>query len=411
MEDKLSSSMNERSRPAKIFGIDSQIFWLGLVSFLTDVSSQMLFSVLTIFMVGVLGASSLVIGIMEGLADFSGSSLDYASGYWSDKTGKRKAFALFGYGFSTAAKAMLIFFNNVAGVFTFRVVERLGKSIRGAPRDALISTMVDRKKIGFAFGFHKTMDKTGAILGPFLGYGILSMLGQNLTGFQTIFTIAVVPAALSVLILVFLVREKKVVSKKLRENAFKNYRHLGKPFQRYLKVAGFFSLSYFSFAFLLLKAYSVGFDLKDVVLLYALFNVSFTLISIPAGKIGDRIGHDRIILAEYLIYFLMCVGFVFAADKISVILLFLVYGIFYAIDEGQTKAYISDITPVEHRASAIGLYNFVTGLTYLPASVLAGWLWNAYNPSVAFAVAGIIALITACAFALRPASFTKPHET
>ncbi len=395
--------MQKPEPSSKIFGIPKEIFWLGIVSFLTDVSSEMLFSVLTIFMSAILGASSFIIGIMEGLADFSASSLDYASGYLSDKTGKRKIFALFGYGFSTLAKTSLIFFNSIAGVFTFRVVERLGKSIRGAPRDALIASISEKGKTGYSFGFHKMLDKAGAVIGPFLGYFILSAFGQNFQSFQFIFVIAIIPAVLSVLCLGFFVHEKKVQVTKVRENVFKNYQKLGKPFHRYLKVAGFFSLSYFSFAFLLLKAYAVGFQIKDVVLLYALFNLAFTLIAIPVGKIGDKIGRKTVIMTEYILYALMCLGFVFANDKTSVIILFLVYGIFYAIDEAQTKAYISDITPDEHRASAIGLYNFVTGLLYLPASLIAGWLWNAYNPSAAFGVAGAIAVISAIAF-----SFLKP---
>lgn len=382
----------------KIFGIQKEIFWLGIVSFLTDVSSEMIFAVLTVFMSAILGASSVIIGFMEGLSDLSASSLDYVSGYFSDKTGKRKVFAIFGYGFSTLAKVSLIFFNNIAGVFTFRIVERLGKSIRGAPRDALISSIAEKGKIGYAFGFHKTLDKAGAIAGPFIGYFILSALGQNLQSFELIFLIATIPAVLSVLVLGFFVHEKKQTVTKVRENIFQNYQKLGKHFHQYIKVAIFFSLSYFSYAFLLLKAYDVGFQIKDVVLLYALFNVSFTLLSIPIGKLGDKIGRKTIIMTEYILYALMCFGFIFAADKSSVILLFLVYGIFYAIDEGQTKAYISDITPQEHRASAIGLYNTVTGLAYLPASLLAGWLWNAYNPSVAFGTAAVIAILSAVSF-------------
>lgn len=385
-----------------------EIIWLGIVSFLTDVSSEMIFSVLTVFMSAVLGASTFIIGTMEGLADFAASSLDYLSGYLSDKSGKRKAFAVFGYGFSTLAKFILVFSSTVAGVFTFRIVERLGKSVRGAPRDALISTIAGDKNLGFSFGFHKMMDKAGAILGPFIGYAILSVLGQNLAAFQVLFQVAIIPALLSVLILVFFVREQKTATVKVRENIFKNFRGLGKDFHNYLKVAGLFSLAYFSFAFLLLKANSVGFDLKDVALLYAFFNVSFILISIPAGKLGDRFGRRKVILAEYLIYLVMCVGFALSTDKISVILLFLVYGVFYALDEAQTKAYISDISSPDHRASAIGVYNFVTGIIYLPASLLAGWLWYAFNPSVAFAVAGVIALCSAILFLiLKPSAHVK----
>jgi len=383
---------------SKIFGIQKEVFWLGIVSFLTDVSSEMIFSVLTIFMSAILGASSFIIGFMEGLSDLSASSLDYVSGYFSDKTGKRKIFALFGYGFSTLAKTSLIFFNNIAGVFSFRIIERLGKSIRGAPRDALISSMVEKEKLGYAFGFHKALDKAGAIAGPFIGYFILTLLGQNFQSFKLIFIVATIPAILSVLVLKFFIHEKVQPVTKVRENIFTNYKNLGEHFHKYLKVAIFFSFAYFSYAFLLLKAYAVGFQIKDVVLLYAVFNVSFTLLSIPIGKIGDRIGRKKIILAEYLIYALMCCGFIFATDKISVILLFLVYGIFYAIDEGQTKAYISDITPQEHRASAIGLYNTVTSLAYLPASLLAGWLWYSYSPSMAFGAAGAVALIASLAF-------------
>ncbi len=388
-----------------------EIVWLGLVSFLTDVSSEMIFSVLTIFLSAVLGASSFIIGTMEGLADFAASSLDYLSGYWSDKTGKRKAFAVFGYAFSTVAKGILLISSSIAGVFTFRIVERLGKSVRGAPRDALLSSLADKNTMGFAFGFHKTMDKAGAVLGPFLGYGILSLLGQNLAAFQVLFQVAIVPALLSVLILIFFVPEQKTPVTAVRENIFKNFHKLGKNFHNYLKVAALFSLSYFSFAFLLLKANEVGFDIKDVVLLYALFNTSFMLISIPVGKIGDRIGRRKIILAEYLIYLLMCVGFIFATDKIAVIALFLVYGVFYAIDEAQTKAYISDLSSAEHRASAIGVYNFVTGMVYLPASLLAGWLWYAYSPSAAFAVAGFIALLSAIVFiALKPTVLSSKQQ-
>ena len=388
----------ENSSAKKIFGIQKEIFWLGVVSFLTDISSEMIFSVLTIFLSAILGATSFMIGIMEGIADFSASSLDYLSGYLSDKTGKRKFFAVFGYGFSTIAKCLLIFANSISAVFTFRVIERLGKSIRGAPRDALISTITEKENLGYAFGFHKTMDKAGAVLGPFIGYFILRLLGQNLESFLFLFRIAIIPAILSVLILALFIHEKKPAVAKVRENIFKNYQNLGETFRAYLKVAGFFSLAYFSFAFLLLKAYSAGFGIQDVVLLYALFNTSFILISIPIGKIGDKIGREKIILAEYLIYTIMCAGFVLTTSKAAIIVLFVVYGIFYAIDEGQTKAYISDITPTEHRASAIGLYNFVTGLIYLPASLIAGWLWYSYSPSVAFSVAGMIAVISAFAF-------------
>jgi MFS family permease len=394
----------------KIFGVEKEIFWLGIVSFLTDISSEMIFSVLSIFAAVILGASSVVIGLMEGLADFSASSLDYVSGYLSDKTGKRKIFALLGYAFSAVAKILLIFATTVSAVITFRVVERLGKSFRGAPRDALISAIAQKSKYGFAFGFHKMLDKAGAILGPIIAYFILTFLGQTKSTFTLLFWIALIPAAAAVILMAIFVKDRPAPSKKREGGFFSSYRFMGAEFKRYLKVAGFFSLAYFSFAFLLLKANQVGFEIRDITLLYALFNVSFVLLSIPIGKMGDAIGRKKIILAEYAIYFLMSLGFIFASTKTSVILLFLLYGIFYAIDEGQSKAYISGITKDEQRASAIGIYNFITGIIYLPASLIAGVLWNSYGPSVTFSFAAVIAIISLLLF-LIPSGAKKLSKT
>jgi MFS family permease len=387
-------SVEDGSVKKKIFGVQKEIFWMGIVSFLTDVSSEMIFSVLTVFLTVILGASSALLGLMEGLADFAASSLDYVSGYLSDKTGKRKVFAVFGYAFSTVAKVILVFANTASAVLAFRVIERLGKSVRGAPRDALIASISKESKLGFSFGFHKMLDKAGAILGPIIAFFILAWLGETAATYNLLFWIALVPAALAVLLLSVAIKEKPVTVKPKPRKFFSVYGQTGPEFKRYLKTAGIFSLGYFSFAFLLLKAYEVGFGLKDVTLLYAVFNVSFFLISIPVGKLGDKIGRRKIIIAEYVIYALMCAGFIFAADKVAVIALFLLYGVFYAIDEGQSKAFISTITPEEVRASAIGLYNFTTGLIYLPASLIAGLLWNSVSPSAAFAFAGVTALLS-----------------
>ena len=382
-----------------IIGVQKPIFWLGIVSFLTDISSEMIFSVLTIFLTVILGASSVILGLMEGIADFSASSLDYISGYFSDKTGKRKAFAIFGYGFSTLAKCILVINNSIYAVVTFRIVERLGKSIRGAPRDALISSITDKTRLGYSFGFHKAMDKTGAVLGPFIAYLLLTFLGQTMATFQLIFWIAIVPALASVIVMAIFIKEKPVTKKEHVERKFFSvYGLLGKEFKQYIKIAGIFSLGYFSLAFLLFKAYQAGFQIKDVTLLYGIFNLSFILISIPMGKLGDKIGREKIIMIEYLLYILICIGFIFVNNQIGIIVLFLLYGIFYAIDEGQTKAYISSITPEEHRGSALGIYNFITGLIYLAASLIAGFLWNTFSPNAMFMFAACTTLIALILF-------------
>lgn len=375
----------------KVLGVDINIFFLGIVSFLTDVSSEMLFSVFSIFFTVILGASTALLGLIEGLADFSASSLDYVSGYLSDKTGKRKVFTAIGYGFSTLAKGILLVSSTIASSVVFRVIERLGKSFRGPPRDAWISSLADAKNKGFSFGVHKALDKSGAILGPFIAYFILSKYGETMPSFKLMFWIAVIVAALAVLVL-FLIKDKQSKPQK-RENIFQAYKTLGKGFRHYLYSAGIFSLAYFSFGFLLLKAYMVGFAIKDVVLLYALFNVAFVIVSAPIGKLGDKIGRRQIIASEYVIYFLMALGFIFASSKWHVIALFVLFGIFYAIDEGQSKAYITDLEQ-KKRATAIGVYNFAVGLVYLPASIIAGYLWK-LNPNYAF---GFAAFVAAAAF-------------
>lgn len=385
----------KQEAPQKMFlGVPLPVFWLGVVSFLTDISSEMIFSVLAVFLTVILGASSAVLGLMEGIADFAASSLDYLSGYLSDRTGKRKLLTLFGYAFSTLAKILLVFATTVSAVITFRVVERLGKSVRGAPRDALISSLADKKKLGFVFGFHKTMDKAGAVLGPIIAYLLLSNLGDSQATFNLVFWTALFPALLAVIILGLFVKEgHRPVPPKNRPGIFSTYKLLEKDFRRYLKIAGLFSLSYFSFAFLLLKGYEAGFQLQDVPLLYALFNVTFIFSSIPIGKLGDRIGRHKIIASEYLLYALICLGLMLFNDKIAVALLIMAYGVFYAIDEGHTRAYISGLTAETHRASALGLYNFITGLMYIPASIVTGLLWNYYSPAHAFGLAAIISLL------------------
>ena len=382
------------------FGVHPDVLKLGFVSFLTDLSSEMVFSVFAIFFVTIAGASSALLGLVEGLADFSASSLNYLAGWLSDRTGKRKVFALAGYGFSTLAKVILLFASSVVGLSIFRVIERLGKGFRGPPRDAWLSVVADKGIRGYSFGVHKALDKTGAVLGPLVAYGLLTWLGETAATFRTLFWVAFVPALLSI-ILLGLIKDQPGVQHK-RESLLEAWKILSPGLKRYLVAAGIFSLAYFSFGFLLLRAYSVGFSVKDIVLLYALFNVAFVVAAPLVGKLGDMIGRTRIVVLSYLIYLFMNLGFAFATTKWQIICLFVTYGIFYSIDEAQSKAFIADVEP-ERRATAIGVYNFVTGIIYLPASLIAGALW-VVHPTIVFIVAAFLSLaaITALVF-LQPA--------
>jgi MFS family permease len=383
----------------KKFGVHVDVLKLGLVSLLTDLSSEMIFSVFAIFFTRIAGASAALLGLVEGAADFSASSLDYVAGWSSDRTGKRKPFTLAGYGFSTLAKVILLLTTSITGLSAFRVIERVGKSFRGPPRDAWLSAVADKGARGYSFGVHKALDKSGAILGPLIAYGLISRLGDHAPTYRTLFWVALVPAVLSVVVLCSIKEQPGIPHR--RDNMFNTLKTLSPGFRRYLVTAGIFSLAYFSFGFLLLRAHGVGFAVKDIVLLYALFNFAFVVSAPLIGRLGDWCGRGRIILLGYLIYMLMSLGFAFATTKLQVIILFVVYDVFYSIDEAQTKAFVADIE-LERRASAIGVYNFVTGLIYVPASLAAGALW-VISPVSAFLVAACIALSAMVAFAiLRP---------
>jgi MFS family permease len=372
---------------------------LGVVSFLTDLSSEMIFSVFAIFFTTVAGASAALLGLVEGLADLSASSLNYYAGWLSDRTGKRKVFALTGYGFSTLAKLILLVSSSITGLTVFRIIERLGKGFRGPPRDAWLSAVADKGSRGYAFGVHKALDKSGAVLGPLVAYGLLSSMGDGASTYRILFWVAMVPAVLGVVALSLIKDQSAPV--RPRENMVQTWHSLNPAFKRYLMSASIFSLAYFSFGFLMLRAHSVGFSVKDTVLLYAMFNIACVIAAPLIGKLGDRVGRPKMIMLGYAIYLVMSLGFAFASTQWEIAVLFILYGVFYAVDEAQNKAFIVDLE-TERRASAIGLYDFVTGVIYLPASLIAGALWL-LNPASAFLLAAGLASAALLVFTLtRP---------
>ncbi len=379
------NSRLERPEPPNGSRIPLGVVTLGVVSFLTDVSSETIFAVLPIYFVAVIGGSTVFLGVMEGLADFASCSLDLASGHASDRTGKRKWIAVSGYALSATAKLMLLFASSVAGVMAFRVIERLGKSVRGAPRDALLAAMAPKKSRGAAFGLHKALDKAGAVVGPFLAYLVLDRFGSTPETFHWLFAAALIPAAIAVAVLAIFVKDRPVEVRRpvsIRDTL----QALGPRYRNYLVATAVFSLGYFSFAFLMLKAKTVGFEAKDQALLYGLFSLVFTIVSVPVGRLGDWAGRRAIVMASYLVYAVMAAGLLIATSKGIVLAMFVLYGLFYAMDEGQAKAYLADLSEDENRATAIGIYGFVTGLVYLPASLIAGALW-AIGPQWTFAFA------------------------
>ncbi len=287
------------------------------------------------------------------------------------------------------AKTILLVSQTVLGLGVFRVIERLGKGFRGPPRDAWLSSIAPGASRGYAFGVHKALDKAGAVLGPLLAYALIARLGESPDTYRLLFWVAVVPALLSLLVL-WRVKDLPGVPHK-RESVGQNWQQLSPGFKRFLLPAGVFALAYFSLGFLLLQAHALGFGMAQTVLLYALFNATCVLVAPGVGWLGDRIGRHRIVLLGYALYGLINLALVFASQPWQIVVLFALYGVFYAVEESQSKAFIADLEP-ERRASAIGVYNSVTGMLYLPASLAAGLLWTV-SSALAFGLAAALSLL------------------
>jgi MFS family permease len=342
-----------------------------------------------------------LLGLIEGLADFSASSLNYWAGWLSDRSGQRKLFVLAGYGFSTLAKTLLLLSTSIAGLSAFRVIERLGKGFRGPPRDAWLASLTDPATRGYSFGVHKALDKAGAVFGPLMAYGLLSWLGESSGAYQVLFWAALVPALLSLVVLALM--KDQPGTPHAREGVSTNWEALSPDFKRLLVPAGVFALGYFSLGFLLPKAHAMGFSLTDTVLLYALFN-GVCVVSAPmVGRLGDAMGRRRVVLLGYGLYGAINLALIWAHQGWQLVALFALYGVFYAVEESQSKAFIADLEP-DRRASAMGAYKFVTGLLYLPASLVAGALWT-LDPRLAFGQAALLAVAAIALFVrMRPAA-------
>ena len=294
--------------------------------------------------------------------------------------------------------------SSVAGLGVFRVLERLGKGFRGPPRDAWLASIAGHASRGFSFGVHKALDKAGAVAGPLLAYALLSWLGETPLGYRTLFWVAFVPAVLSIAVLA-LIKDQPGAPHQ-RESVTANWQSLSPGFKRFLLPAGIFALAYYSLGFLMLKAHAIGFSLKDTVLLYALFNTTCVIAAPLVGHLGDRIGRSRIVVLGYAVYGLINLALIFATSRTEVIALFAFYGLFYAIEDSQSRAFITDLEP-DRRATAIGLYNFVTGALYLPASLMAGALWIV-APDLAFALAAGLSLVAIAVFGVLSRAATIP---
>ncbi|MCL4539215.1 MAG: MFS transporter [Bacteroidetes bacterium] len=366
---------------------------LGLTSFFTDIASEMVYPLIPFFLTSVLGASPAVLGLIEGVAESTASLLKVFSGYISDKFRNRKVPAIVGYSSSAVGKLLLYIANSWGFVFAGRIVDRLGKGIRTAPRDALIADSIDPAKKGTAFGLHRAMDTTGAAIGVVLAYFFLTSYSGE---YSRVFLWSLVPALIGI-ILLFMVREKKAETASRKPPSLK-WRILPRKLQLFLIVAFIFTLGNSSNTFLLLRSKDIGFTPATAILLYLVYNIIYGLVSYPAGKLSDRIGRKQLLVAGYVFYGLVYLGFAFVSGPQHAWLLWVlfgVYGLYSGFTEGVEKALVADLAPSEVRATAIGLHATILGIGLFPASFLAGELWQQIGPSAAFYFGGGMGIIAA----------------
>jgi MFS family permease len=375
------------------------IIILGIASFLTDVSTEMVYPLLPLYLTSArIGATPVLVGLIEGFAESIASLLRVFSGAWSDRIQKRKPIAILGYASSTIGKVVLYFSTTWVWVFAGRLADRFGKGIRTAPRDALIADSTTEQNRGSAFGLHRALDTAGASLGVILAY---LLFVSNGTEFSTIFVLSLIPAALGVGVLFFVREQRPSRFPKPGRSVWwsdlgAHWRALDRRLKFFLGIIFIFALGNSSNQFLLLRAQDLGFDIATIILMYLVFNLVYALGSFPLGRLSDRIGRKRLLVLGYLTYGAVYFGFALASP-LALWGLFATYGLYYALTEGVEKALVSDIAPQKVRATLIGLHATFVGVGLLPASALAGFLWNAFGASAPLYFGGGMGVLAAIA--------------
>ena len=371
----------------KIFGLEKNAFFTGLTSFFTDTSTKMVYSVMPLFLLSI-GASKTTISLIEGIAESTASFLKAISGYWSDKIGKNKPFMIIGYGITAIITPLYALARIPIQILFFRFFERIGKGLRAAPRDSLISGSIKKNEAGKTFGFQKAMDNSGAIVGPLIAFLLLSIFPLN---YSYIFLLATIPAILGVLTIIIFIKEAKAEKKETTNKI--SLKLLPKKFYFFLIIIFVFTLGNSADALLLVKTSETGIDKSYIPFVYMIFNTVSVLLAIPIGKLSDRIGREKLIILGFIVYAIVYYFFG-RFNSINVfIFLFMLYGFYSALTDGSQKAMISDIVSKDLKGTGFGIYHAVLGITLLPASLIAGLLYDKVNSNAPFYFGSIMALI------------------
>ena len=375
-------------------GISKNVFILSITSFFTDVSSEMLYPVIPIFITSVLGAPMFVVGLIEGIAESTASILKVISGWLSDKIHKRGPFVIGGYSVSSMAKPLLFLAYSWPVVLLARFLDRFGKGLRTSARDAMITDSSEAVYRGRAFGFHRATDTLGACIGPLLAIWFLYIFKGNL---RLIFLIAFIPALLAVFTLIFFLKEAPVIPEDKNKSVRFNLKDLGGNFNKFLFATAIFSIGNSSDAFLILRAKDLGFSLTVVILAYILYNVSYSLLSTPFGILSDRIPRKNIMIIGYVIFAVVYAGFGLIKNSAMIWPLFFTYGFYMAMTDGVGKALASDMVKKEYVGTALGFYHFALGIFAFFASLIAGLLWSCFGAVAPFLYGASTAILSGIA--------------
>ncbi|MCX6332908.1 MAG: MFS transporter [Bacteroidia bacterium] len=361
-----------------LFGFNRNILFTGFTSFLTDTSVKMVYSVMPMFLMSI-GASKTSLSLIEGIAESTASLVKALSGFWSDKIGKNKPFMIIGYGLSALIIPLYTFVVTPFHVLILRFIERFGKGIRTAPRDSLIAGSINEGESGRSFGLQKAMDNSGAIAGPLMAFALLSFFPEN---FRLIFLLAGIPAILAIFVIIFGIKE----AKKSKYELFSKFHFKDFPAKYYffLVIIFVFTLGNSTDALLMVKANEVGVKVALIPIVYLITNLVSVLVSIPIGSLSDRIGKEKILITGFIIYAVVYYGFGITTSLGAIISLFALYGLYSAATDGIQKAFISDMIDKNKKGTGLGIYNALLGITLLPASLIAGSLYDKVNSSVPF---------------------------
>jgi len=373
--------------------LDRNIFTLGLVSLFTDISSQMIYPLLPIFLSSVLGMGIAFIGLLEGIAEATASILKVFSGWYSDKLRKRKAIVFLGYSLSTVGKPFLYLATAGWHVLVVRFIDRAGKGIRTSPRDALVADSSLPEQRGKAFGIQRAMDRIGAFLGPLVAFAILPALNNNL---RLLFLLAFFPALIAVLTIIFFLKEKQHIQDPSKQIKSISLKHFSRDFKSFVLILAIFTLGNSSDAFLILRAKDLGVKIVLIPILWLVYNFVSSASSIPLGHLSDKIGRRKTTLLGFSVYGAVYLGFAFSNTQSLIWIFMALYGVYYGLSEGVLRAYVADL--VEDKsvlASAYGIYHTVVGLCMFPASLIMGILWQQYSPTVAFGFGASLSLAAA----------------